>query len=99
MANASTLATRIIEGADARLELESAELRVQSGPDRGLSHALSTESVLIGSGPACDLVLNDRTVSSRHAEVTLTERGYLIRDIGSTNGVWSGGIALQRALL
>ena len=99
MSSNSTLATRVVEGAKARLELESAEIKVQSGPDRGLSYTLSTDSILIGSSPSCELALGDRTVSARHAEVSLSERGYLIRDLGSTNGIWASGIAIERALL
>jgi DNA-binding NtrC family response regulator len=95
----STLATIIVEGDRARLELEHAELKVQAGPDRGLSVALGTDSLLIGTSSACELQLRDPTVSGRHAEVSLTPRGFVIRDLGSTNGVWSGSIALERARL
>jgi DNA-binding NtrC family response regulator len=96
---AATLATCIVEGDRARLELEHAELKVQTGPDRGLTVALGTDTLLIGTSSSCELKLHDPTVSGRHAEVSLTTRGYVIRDLGSTNGIWSGAIAVERARL
>jgi DNA-binding NtrC family response regulator len=82
--------TQLIDGPTARLLVDAAELCVSAGPDKGTRHALSTESVIIGSAPTADLVLHDKTVSSRHAEVRLTERGYAIRDLESTNGLFVG---------
>jgi transcriptional regulator with GAF, ATPase, and Fis domain len=99
MVKQSTLATRLVGARRDQLELEEAELRVVAGPDRGLTAKLSADSILIGSGVACDLVLTDRTVSSRHAEIVPTERGYVVRDLGSTNGVLCSGTTLVRALL
>jgi DNA-binding NtrC family response regulator len=43
--------------------------------------------------------LHDGTVSGRHAEIQLTPRGYLIRDLGSTNGIVCGSVAVDRAPL
>ena len=99
MVKTSTLVTQVVDGKNARLEIESAELKVVTGPDRGLIHRLTADSVLIGTGPSCDLVLTDPTVSSRHAEISLGDRGYLVRDLGSTNGIVSGSVAIERALL
>jgi DNA-binding NtrC family response regulator len=75
---------------DDRLEIDIAEIKIVSGPDKGLKLALPAESFVIGSGSSCTLVLHDPTVSARHAEVELTSSGYVIRDLGSTNGLIAG---------
>lgn len=45
------------------------DLRVDvlSGPDAGRSAMLASSSMIVGTGPECDLRLTDPTVSSRHA--------------------------------
>jgi DNA-binding NtrC family response regulator len=41
---------------------------------------------VIGSGSEADLRLQDKTVSRRHAELSLSGDGVLVRDLGSRNG-------------
>jgi DNA-binding NtrC family response regulator len=95
----NTLSTELVEGKNARLVVDAAELRVTTGPDKGLRFPLSADSILIGSAPTADLVLHDKTVSTRHAEIQLTERGYVIRDLESTNGIALGKQLIHRAPL
>ncbi len=66
------------------------ELTVSKGPDAGATLSVAGTSVRIGSSPENDLVLTDETVSRRHCEVMLTERGIRVLDAGSTNGVLVG---------
>ena len=40
----------------------------------------------IGSGPDCDLVVDRPVVSGRHCRLTRVGDGYLLEDLGSTNG-------------
>jgi DNA-binding NtrC family response regulator len=93
------IATRLVEGERARLEHEATELKVVAGPDRGQTHALGTDSVLIGSARQCDLVLHDTSVSARHAEIVVTTDGYALRDLKSTNGVMLGSHRVERVPL
>jgi DNA-binding NtrC family response regulator len=93
------LSTRVFEAGPARLEIDAAELRIVAGPDRGVKLPLGVDSLRIGSAPDCELVLHDATVSSRHAEIQVTARGYSIRDLGSKNGVQLGSVAVERAPL
>jgi DNA-binding NtrC family response regulator len=93
------LSTRLFEAGPARLEIDAAEARVVAGPDRGLRLLLGTDSIRIGSAPECELVLHDPTVSARHAEIQIGTRGYVIRDLGSKNGVLLDTVAVERAPL
>ena len=52
---------------------------------------LDLESCTVGRSEECDIVLPDKSVSKRHAELTGTPRHWTIRDLGSSNGVWVNG--------
>jgi DNA-binding NtrC family response regulator len=93
------LATRVDESGPGKLELDAAELRVVAGPDRNLRQPLDAHGMVIGSSGDCGLVLHDPTVSSRHAEIVLASDGWIIRDLGSKNGVRLHGWPIERAPL
>ena len=44
------------------------------------------DSALLGRSPECDLILFDRASSRQHAQIYQTENGYVLKDLGSTNG-------------
>jgi pSer/pThr/pTyr-binding forkhead associated (FHA) protein len=46
---------------------------------------------IIGSSPACDLIVDRPTVSKRHCRLNLTARGCFLEDLGSTNGTFLNG--------
>ncbi|HTE55318.1 MAG TPA: sigma 54-interacting transcriptional regulator [Kofleriaceae bacterium] len=99
MAPGVFISTRLLEGDHPRLLIDRAELRVIRGPDRGLRVPLALDSLVLGSAPECQIVLHDSTVSSRHAEIVLTSRGYVIRDLGSKNRILLGSWPIERAPL
>jgi hypothetical protein len=45
---------------------------------------------VIGRSPTADLVIRDRRVSRRHAHIARTTEGFMLADLGSTNGTWIG---------
>jgi DNA-binding NtrC family response regulator len=73
-------------------------LLVKDGPDKGARVKISV-SLVIGSEAGCGLTLADPTVSRSHAEVSRTAEGYLLQDLGSTNGTFLNGVRVDRAYL
>jgi hypothetical protein len=58
------------------------DVRLPKGP--------SDRPLLIGRARHCDLLLQDETVSRRHAELQREDGRWMLRDLGSTNGTWEG---------
>lgn len=54
----------------------------------------------IGRSSACEIPMpDDFTLSQRHCSVTLTEKGLLLRDLGSTNGTYRNGSPVQEEIM
>ena len=82
-----------------RVQFEAIELRVATGADAGLEMSLGLPNVRIGTSPDNDLVLTDRAVSRRHAEIRMTPNGLLLRDLGSTNGTFINDVRITEAYI
>jgi hypothetical protein len=52
---------------------------------------------MLGRHADCDLVLDDDSVSRRHASLTCDSEGWLIRDLGSRNGTHVNGWRVAEA--
>ena len=61
-------------------------LSIRSGDDRR-SVVLEAGSFTVGSSSECDIAVADPTLSRAHAQITLSENGVVIRDLGSSNGI------------
>jgi len=61
-------------------------LIVIDGPAKGQRVALDQPLVSVGRREGSDWVLPDSSVSGRHCEIEHSEAGFVIRDLGSTNG-------------
>jgi DNA-binding NtrC family response regulator len=53
----------------------------------------------VGTAADCQLVLRDPAVSRYHVELRHAPDGVALADLGSRNGVWLGGVRLERALV
>lgn len=62
-------------------------LRITQGRQAGLTLPLE-DVVRIGRSPDAQLVLEDDYVSTRHARIYRTPEGYVVEDLGSTNGTY-----------
>ncbi len=53
--------------------------------------------ILIGRSKDCDLVVDDPTVSSRHARLVAQDGQFVIEDLGSANGTYVAGVRVEKA--
>jgi hypothetical protein len=65
----------------------------------GVSTALAKPSVTIGRLPGCDVVVDDAGVSRQHARIRRTDGGFVLTDLGSTNGTMVNGEPIQEHVL
>ncbi len=70
----------------------SARLRYE-----GRTSVLPSGGGVIGRSRDCDVVLEDHNVSRRHAEVRPSGGSWIVRDLGSTNGVKVNGRRIDGA--
>ena len=65
----------------------------------GTRVALTHTPFTIGRGPGNDLVIPSLAVSRQHAEIAQTGDGYVIRDLGSRNGILVDGVPREWVVL
>jgi FHA domain len=76
-----------------------------AGPDEddaaflGLDWSGNQEELLVGRHSACDVVLLNPSVSRQHARLIFRAGGWVVQDLGSTNGTFLNGIRVGRAEL
>ena len=80
-------------------EIAGATLVVRRGPNAGSRFPLDKEIITAGRSPDSEIFLDDVTVSRRHAEVTRTAQGFLVRDLGSLNGTYVNRERIEELLL
>jgi pSer/pThr/pTyr-binding forkhead associated (FHA) protein len=77
----------------------AAVLIVRSGPQSGDRFALSAAETRLGRHPDSEIMLDDITVSRRHAAIEQTPEGYVVTDAGSLNGTYVNQERIERAVL
>jgi predicted component of type VI protein secretion system len=70
---------------------DSFQLVQRSGPAPGKSYSLTKNEIYLGRDITNDIVINDPEISRKHARLTLQSEGYLLEDLGSTNGTFVDG--------
>ena len=68
------------------------------GPD-GKGVAIDVDPVTLGRDAGAQLVLADQEVSSFHCELRATNEGILVKDLGSTNGTFIGGLRVREVVV
>ena len=80
--------------------LQVPSLRVAVATDsEQIEVPLSVRPVVVGTSAACDLVVADGRVSRRHCQLTLTERGVVLKDLDSKNGTFVRDVPIREVIL
>ena len=69
-------------------ESAHATLMVHGGPNNRQTIPLAGRPITLGRRPDNDIVVNEGTVSRRHALIMETPDGFVVRDLSSTNGTF-----------
>ncbi len=81
------------------VNLRRCKLVVIKGPQRGTEFVISSDVIRVGKAPDNDLPVTDETVSRVHFEIVRDAKGYLLRDLRSTNGTFLDGAEIKEAYI
>ncbi|MBP6628014.1 MAG: sigma 54-dependent Fis family transcriptional regulator [Kofleriaceae bacterium] len=87
------------EATPATVNLRRCKLVVIKGPQRATEFLIAGDVIRVGKAPENDLALSDETVSRVHFEIVRDAKGYLVRDMKSTNGTFLDGAEIKEAYL
>jgi hypothetical protein len=91
----------MVYSTSSRLSEPLREPNVRRGTARlrigGRTEVLGSGGAVLGRSRDCDVVLDDRSVSRRHAELVRHGDGFLLRDLDSTNGSAVNGKRIREA--
>ncbi len=96
-----TEATKILKVDPVKETVIRAQFVLAIRPPDGGPHktSLTKSRLLIGKSTECDLVLTDDYVSGRHCLLEQEESGWILSDLGSTNGTFVNGCKIRKILL
>jgi transcriptional regulator with GAF, ATPase, and Fis domain len=88
------------DGAAGRaVHLSQCKLVVLKGVERGREYVIGGDVIRIGKVEGNDLVLPEETVSRVHCEILRDPKGYLLRDLNSTNGTFLDGAEIREVYM
>lgn len=74
-------------------------LKLESGKDAPKEILLKKDTYVIGRSEECDIPIDDRSASRKHAEIGKKGSEFIIRDLGSSNGTKVNGEVIKEKTL
>ena len=94
------LKTEFVDDRATSRELHKAKLVVVDGPNEGDEYTIDGSSTYVGRSAVNDITIEeDQSISSTHFEIKAEEDGFVLRDVGSTNGTKLGGCLIKEVYL
>jgi pSer/pThr/pTyr-binding forkhead associated (FHA) protein len=87
----------VVPQAGARKSRRKAFLMISTGPAAGTVFPVIQRSLLVGRSMAADVRVDEQAVSNEHARLEQTDAGFMLLDLGSTNGTYVNGQRLVHA--
>ena len=78
---------------------QARQLLITLGDQSGASVTVADQPITLGRAADCTLVLTDDYASNHHAKLVPTAGGWLVEDLGSTNGTYLGSAKIVRPTL
>jgi DNA-binding NtrC family response regulator len=67
--------------------------------EHGRAFVFAQDEVRIGSSPDADVPIADGAISREHLAIRLGAHGWIVSDVGSTNGTFIGDLRIERATI
>jgi two-component system cell cycle response regulator len=83
-----TVLTEMGDVRDSSLGSENGCLVVIYGQEMGRRVRVTTEPLIIGRSPKCEIQIDQESVSRNHCRIRFEGGEFLVRDLGSTNGTY-----------
>lgn len=74
---------------------ENPVLLINEGEKAGQRWTIQSDTVVIGRGSECDLLLPERQISRQHIRIRRMDDRYTVEDLESKNGTWINGQPLK----
>ena len=71
------------------------QLEMLSGPTPAKIYPIEKDEIIGGREPSCDIIISDAEVSRKHFRLYWSEPGYIIEDLGSTNGIFINDVKMN----
>jgi len=72
---------------------------VVKGPSKGARFRIERNEILVGRSVQCDIIIDDVTVSRRHAKISRKGTDLWIYDLNSLNGIYVNKERIEKARL
>jgi DNA-binding NtrC family response regulator len=94
-------ATRVLsyDPASRRLATDRVEIVVNSPDQAPTQKRIGRSEITIGHHGSCDVAVADPYVSRRHCRLVVSGDSMKLVDLGSTNGIYVGGVKVEQATL